>query len=154
MATLILISCSATKRTTPKAPLAAIERYDGVFFRVLRKARREGRLSPSITLVILSAKYGLLAPTTRIGHYEQRMHRDRIPELHLSVQKKLRGILRRRRFKAVYVNLGRDYAPLVAGIAEIDRAIWATGGIGTRAQSLKTWLTTESNSVKLTKARA
>ena len=152
LSTLIVISCSARKLRSPRAPIPAIERYDGVFYRLLRKARRDGHLSSSITLVILSAKYGVLSPQTLISSYDQQMIQSRLAVLRPGVQRRLKQILRQKRFDRVYINLGRAYAPLIAGIDDIDNGIWASGGIGMRAQILKKWLHAESPSSERSRA--
>ena len=38
---LLIVTCSQRKRSDPEL-LPALERYDGIFFRIIRKARREG----------------------------------------------------------------------------------------------------------------
>ena len=153
MSTLIIISCSERKLRKPRTPIPAIERYDGVFYRLIRKAQREGRLVPSLSLVILSAKYGLLRPQSPISHYEQRIDATRIPILRPGVQGKLKALLRRKRFEHIYVNLGKAYEPLIDGIAEIEEGVWAVGGIGTRAQTLRNWIDSEATPSQQKRAR-
>ena len=73
---LLIVACSQRKRSDPGL-LPAIERYDGVNFRVLRKARREGYWPENLDVLILSAKYGLLKPDTLIEDYDSRMTQER-----------------------------------------------------------------------------
>ena len=54
--------------------MPAIERYDGVFFKVLRKALREGRCQPPVAILIISAKYGLITSKTLIPNYDKKMN--------------------------------------------------------------------------------
>jgi hypothetical protein len=56
---LLIVSCSQRKRSE-LGPLPTLERYDGVHFRVLRKARREGYWPEKLNVLIVSARYGLL----------------------------------------------------------------------------------------------
>lgn len=139
-----MISCSERKLRSPRRPIAALDRYDGVFYRLLRKARREGNLGSDLTLVILSAKFGLLSPKTPIPYYEQRMDKTRQRLLQPSIHRKLTRVLRRKTFDRVFINLGRDYAPTIANIEELRHAVWASGGIGQRAQLMKRWLIAEN----------
>jgi hypothetical protein len=151
-ATLVVISCSAAKVHSPRAPLAALDRYDGVFYRVVRKAIRERCLSPGIELVILSAKYGLISPSTRIPFYEQRLTRERAMILGPVVRQKMASLLRRRSYCRLLVNMGRDYEAILREMPELNDAIWATGSIGRRAATLKAWLSGDVS--RLVPARA
>jgi hypothetical protein len=81
------------------------------------------------------------------------MDKTRLPVLRPGVQKKLKNILRRNTFDHIYINLGRSYAPLISGIDDIDNGVWASGGIGTRAQILKNWLDAESHSSRRSRAK-
>jgi hypothetical protein len=58
-----------------------MERYDGVHFRVLRKAQREGYWPENLDMLILSAKYGLLDLDTVIEHYDLRMTSEQALQL-------------------------------------------------------------------------
>lgn len=71
---LLIVMCSKRKRSAPDL-LPALERYDGIFFRILRKARREGHWPDNLDILILSAKYGLLELDTAIENYDLRMIR-------------------------------------------------------------------------------
>jgi len=53
--------------------LTEIERYVVLYFRVLRKARREGYWPANLDVLIVSAKYGLLELHTAIENYDLRM---------------------------------------------------------------------------------
>src|SRR5947209_15628331 len=67
---LLLLACSAAKH---KGRAPAIQLYDGVNYRVLRKALAEGGWPPGLVIQIISAKYGLLDGSTIIDNYDQRM---------------------------------------------------------------------------------
>jgi hypothetical protein len=56
---LLILGCSQRKRPD-SGLLPAIERYDGVNFRILQKAKREEYLPENLDILILSAKYGLI----------------------------------------------------------------------------------------------
>jgi hypothetical protein len=143
LSALLVISCSERKLRRPRRPIPAIERYDGVFYRLLRKARREGILNADITIVILSARFGMLTTDSPIPYYDQSMNTDRLRVLQPSIRRGLKRLLLKKKFDQVYVNLGRSYAPAVEPLSEIRNAVWASGGIGQRAQLMKRWLTTE-----------
>jgi hypothetical protein len=69
---LLIVTCSQRKRSDPGL-LPALERYDGIFLRILRKALREGHWSGTLEVLIISAKYGLLELDTVIENYDLRM---------------------------------------------------------------------------------
>ena len=56
---LLIISCSDRKIQTLGC-LPAFELYDGSFYRILRKAIREGYFPNNLDILIISPKYGLL----------------------------------------------------------------------------------------------
>jgi hypothetical protein len=135
----LLIACSARKRMIPQKAVPALERYDGVFFRVLRKWFRETSV-PGLEVLILSARYGVIDAATKIPYYDQRMTAERARELAPDIRFALTVRLEQSGYRRMLVNVGRDYVPALEGIEELSRAFWASGGIGKRAQQLKQWL--------------
>ena len=139
MSDLLVVGCSDRKRATPHEPVAALERYDGVFFRVLRKWLRvtEGA---SLTVLIISARFGLIEATTPIPNYDQRMTSRRAAELVPQIQSAILEHFKRKLYHRIFVNVGHDYLLTLAGIEELSSASWAKGGIGERAHQMKQWL--------------
>src|SRR5437016_548133 len=123
---LLILSCSARKRQIPAVPIAALQRYDGVFFRVLRKWMRDRPFQP-LYVVIISSKYGAITGRTAIVDYDQKMTAERAVALGASLRSRLRNASRRRRFGSIFINVGRLYAGVIAGVPELDRALRATG---------------------------
>jgi len=64
MPTLLVQSCSATKNHVTE-PTRAIEVYDGYFFRIIKKAMREGAFRSDIELRILLRSTEYSAPTMK-----------------------------------------------------------------------------------------
>lgn len=85
---LLLLGCSATKRDE-KGEWPALERYDGVNYRVIRKFLSENGWPAGLEIKILSAKYGLIDATIRIENYDERMTKQRSEELRARVKKYL-----------------------------------------------------------------
>jgi hypothetical protein len=137
---LVVIPCSAAKRESPSYPIAAIERYNGPFYKVIRKAKRERRLNPLVRIVILSAKHGLLHGGARIRSYDQRFNAEAADLRGPEIRSDLRRVIQTGNFSKVCVNLGRDYAALIREMPELRGAVWAQGSIGTRAALLKEWI--------------
>jgi hypothetical protein len=142
---LLILACSQRKRPDPGL-LPAIERYDGVNFRVLKKARREGYWPSGLRVLILSAKYGLLEADEPIENYNLRMTRDIAGRLRDSIGIRLDEVLCETNWQNIFVNLGGDYLPAIASASELtrfgDTVVYASGGIGTRMAHLRQWLLT------------
>jgi hypothetical protein len=136
---LLLIGCSATKRDD-KGLLPAIERYDGVNFKVLRKFLLENGWPAGLVIKILSAKYGLIDVTSLIEHYDERMTPDRALCHREGVTAVLESL---GPFQATFVNLGKDYLPALDGdgLSGLTRKLLsAKGGIGMKMRAMKKWL--------------
>jgi len=140
---LLILSCSQRKRKDPGF-LPAIERYDGVNFRVLRKLKREDVWPDNLDVLIISAKYGLLKDSDGIEYYEQKMTRERAIELQDSASEKLCAILRDKEYREIFVNLGKSYLPVLGnGEALSDtKVIYASGGIGRKMAQMREWIVT------------
>ncbi len=140
MSALLLLSCSNSKRPYPAEPIPAIERYTGVFFKVLKKWQREHPTSSSLDVLIISAQFGLLAPETPIPYYDQRMTPARSAALASAIQSALQKQLINQQYHRILVNLGRDYLRALEGFDGLIGAVWTSGPIGIRARQLKSWL--------------
>jgi cytoplasmic iron level regulating protein YaaA (DUF328/UPF0246 family) len=115
---LLIIACSQRKRPDP-GRLPAIERYDGVNFRVLQKAKRERYLPDNLDILILSAKYGLIEATTPIENYGLKMTKQRAMELQTEVSRDLDNYLSKTRYDEIFVNLGKAYLTTIAHSSQI-----------------------------------
>lgn len=132
---LLLLACSATKRSG-RSP--ALQLYDGVNYRVLRKELTASGWPPGLIIKILSAKYGLIDATTIVDTYDQRMDSASALRMKETVMSSLRRL---GHFDSVFVNLGVDYLVAVGDIKQIFRnATLARGGIGTKMAEMKQWL--------------
>jgi len=135
---LLILGCSATKRPAPE-PMAAVERYDGPLYRVLRGwMRRTPDWRDRLVVAVLSARHGLISHDALILNYNQRLTFARALELRACV----RGLL----FEAhpgpygrVYISLGAQYREALPTSLPWP-AQFAQGGIGQRQRELKGWL--------------
>ena len=87
---LIVLGCSAVKRKS-ESVLPAISLYDGPTFRVLRSFLRQFHWPSSLSVAVLSAKYGIIGCLSPIATYNQRMTRERAAELNEVISATLRG---------------------------------------------------------------
>lgn len=143
---LLILSCSARKTDAPGL-IPALDRYDGQFFRIFKKALRDG-YAQDVQLAILSARFGLLNTDTRIPDYDQPMTPKQCEAKKPRVQENLGIWLGDRRYDQIFVNLGKDYLPLVEGMPGLATATFASGQIGERAYQLKEWLRQPAQSVQ------
>lgn len=139
---LLILSCSQRKAPA-KGPLPAIDRYDGPAFRVLRKYLR-ATPSAAPTVLILSAKYGLIESGRRIPPYDRRLSRTSAERLRPQVLETVRRVLRSRSWRAVGVCAGKDYRSTLNGLADLlpsdVRLDLLAGGLGKRLAALRDWL--------------
>lgn len=141
---LLIVACSQAKRSEIRS-MEAIERYDGPVFRMLRRARSAGLLI-DVEVKILSARYGLITEDWLIHDYDQVMTPARAAELAGTVSVDLwRWLGQHAECVDVFVNVGRHYAPALAGFDDwcARRGIVVThaaGGIGMRVAQTKQWL--------------
>jgi|SRR5579884_10695 len=142
MRRLLIIACSQRKHPAPHL-LAAIERYDGPAFRVLRK-RIAAAPQDAPEVLILSAKYGLIASTDRIPVYDCRMTLALARRMGPAVLAAVRRALESQSWRAVGLCLGRHYRPALDGLTHIVPAsvnlTHIGGGLGRRLTNLLAWL--------------
>jgi len=145
---LVIVSASSSIRKEPDEAIPAIERYNGIYFRVLRKYLPKRNLS-NIDVLIVSEKLGLVWSDDKITYHVP--HAGKWGSLSLddvSIRKlrtenleKLRKIVNR--YSEIYVNVGVKYLRLIEGFEKITtcKVTYATGrGLGPKAVHMKQWL--------------
>ena len=142
---LLLVSCSATKRHDA-GWLPALERYQGVVYRVIKKNR-----TPDLSIWIISAAFGLISERRLIPDYDLYLTPQRAREMEGMVSRKLDELLQLGNFTSIFVNLGASYAltlrasHLLPLARQRGQVLEARGGIGQRLQQTKHWLLSEEN---------
>lgn len=139
---LLILGCSSRKRHD-SGLLPALTRYDGVNYRVLGRARREGRLPNNLDILIISAEYGVLAPDDLIPDDDRLMTPARARELQPTVSAELDSRLADTTYAGVFVNLGTTYLLTVEGSGRfraLSNVTYAEGGIGQKMGHMKRWL--------------
>jgi hypothetical protein len=145
--TLLVQSCSKSKNR-PNGAVDALDLYSGFFFRILKKARREGAFDPAIDLCILSAKHGLLDPESSIERYDREMDQTRAVELAPRVTEALAA--RAGSYDRVVVNAGRVYRAALHGLTDsVTTPVYYIdgGGIGEKGHILKRLVRTDAPAV-------
>lgn len=137
---LLVIGCSQTKRDT-EGLLPAIDRYDGSSYRVLRSFLRGREWPSSLSVAVLSARYGLVGGFTEIEDYDERMTSSRAKEWAPLCGETLGKWSERH--KSVHFSLGKDYLPAVMPAIQ-ERLCLETeifqGPIGMKLNQIKTFL--------------
>jgi hypothetical protein len=139
---LVILGCSKRKKETSRL-IAAIERYDGPIFRVLRKHTRDSpEMAPDT--YILSARFGLIHGKVLIPRYNRRLtHSDNLM-LRSLVERQLKLTLDKHQPEHLFVSVGSMYWPLLeeplAREVDPESLVVATGSIGGRASQLTHWL--------------
>jgi hypothetical protein len=145
MSNLLLVACSKRKLHTAGL-LPAGNRYDGGAFRVVKRARREGYAPRNLTILILSAKYGLIPENFMIEDYDQIMDSERANALREEVGYQLDDVVGQLRPQSIFVSLGLLYSSAIAPaivFGQLEQAgivERATGRPGERQAQLRAWL--------------
>jgi hypothetical protein len=138
----LIISCSKRKRT-PATGFRAVagELYDGVAFRMIR-AWKSRHSSAALTVLILSAKYGLVCWNTLLETYDLKMTKELTTQLKPQVESILTS-LPMADVENLYMELGRDYLvalPDMRRLCPYARITVGQGKIGQRMHGLRAWL--------------
>ncbi len=134
---LLIISCSERKK---KGEGHAIDVYDGLAFRVLRKYLSEtGKTENSILDVkIISAKYGLIDKDEWIKYYDEKMTPEKAIMYKKKYQEEIRTLI------ATYNDV-LFFGGSVYQLVIDDKSIKRTNGrIGQQLSQLKHWLYSNS----------
>jgi hypothetical protein len=130
--------------------MPALERYDGIFFRILRKAQREGSWPTNLDVVIISAKHGLLELDMPIETYDLRMTVAQAKQLKPVVASLLTQRVVAQPYAEIFLNVGKVYHGAIegwdTGLPCKTMVIYATGGLGQRAQQMHHWLLEKATS--------
>jgi hypothetical protein len=149
---LLLVSCSA-KKNTVAGSVPAWHLYDGVAYRVLKRALRADEWPEDLDIVILSAKYGLIEPDAVIETYDEIMTPDRAQRIQHVVHGKLARLVESRPYEQLLVFAGQDYlrALRLSPIWLPRRLIVeiAGGGIGRKLHWLRSQLSTGADTEPL-----
>jgi hypothetical protein len=138
------MACSKAKSTNPNL-LPAIERYDGPYFRVLRRFFREVPSGKDdIKVLVLSARYGLISGECPIPNYDHIMTTARAVELRPQVLDSLINQITHDYWAEIFVLMSAKYHEVIKGFEDnlpsSTRIICVKGAQGVKARQLKDWL--------------
>lgn len=143
MSRCLILGCSEAKRDESQA-LAAIERYDGPTFLVLRKFLSEAASElQDVEVYVLSARHGLIAGNRAIDDYDQKMTKARASTVRPRILKDLRKVFAKG-YDEVFVSLSQLYLRAIGGFERLvpdgTRIIVSQAAMGRRLTELKLWL--------------
>lgn len=146
MRRLLIVACS--QRKNPAAgQIPAIDRYDGPVFRVIRKYLRE-ETDDVPHVLILSAKYGIIAADLEIPDYDCRLSPALATRLRFRVLAVVDRFLKSEPWHEVGICAGRDYRVALDGLDGLVpsgvRVEFIAGGQGPRLTALRRWLRNEA----------
>jgi len=133
---LLILPCSKQKKQLDN--VAAIDLYDGPFYRITRKHG-----SKNIDILIISAKYGLIESDELISYYDKKMTSESAREMSKEIRLKLKRVFADNKYKEIFINLGKIYMLALEDsrdMLEGSNAYWSSGKIGERNHQLKHWL--------------
>src|SRR4029077_14193065 len=139
---LVILGCSQRKKKTSRL-IAAIDRYDGPVFHVLRKYMHD---NPQVrrSTYILSGRFGLIDAEFPTPRYSHRLTTTDISILQESVDSQVKEAVDKVRPTNVFVSVGSQYWPLLdeplSRRFASEQLIIASGSIGGRASQLAHWL--------------
>ena len=145
----LVILAESQRRLPASEPTPAIDLYSGVYFRVLKKYIREGRLK-HVDLLILTKNRGLVSGNERLTYSEPSpgfpgrlmLSPGRVALLRARNVRFLKRLLRRTKYGEIYVNVGIQFRRLLDGIDGLGVTITMAkgGGIGPKASDMKNWI--------------
>ncbi len=140
---LLIISCSKRKKRA-SGLLPAMERYDGISYLILKKAKRKGYLPKNLDLLIISAKYGLIEADSLIEDYDLLMTEKRAKQLKNLVAPMLAEKVKLIKYNEIFLNIGKTYKMALEGwdsdIRRDSSIIFASGSIGKKSSQMLRWL--------------
>ncbi len=139
---LLILKCSARKRGGFE-PLAAIERYDGPLWRVLRNWREQTSQAANLDVYVLSAAFGLIPATQPIPRYDRTMDPARAAELWPEVHQRFAELMQQH-YTHLCLALSQRYLRAMQGweqLVPLPVVITQTDGtMGVKLAQLRAWL--------------
>lgn len=122
-------------------PMPAIRRYDGPFFRAVRRGLAAGC---EVETYVLSARFGLIHSDTEVPWYDQRLGQSAEPAFAEGLQVSVSQLAESGRFTTAFVCAGHKYLGLLGTHLDRLRAVapvtTAAGGLGEKLTRLRGWL--------------
>jgi len=144
----LLILGPSYKRNPSPEPLPAIERYDGLFYRIVRR-NMDKMKEKGIDIIIITEDLEVATPETKLPYKPPVGNKWKtLPPTTRDLEKieKLRNqvleLVKSRRYDEIFIALNKHYQALLPDLTPYTKKIITTSkGLGSKAKSLKEWLT-------------
>ena len=143
----LLILGPSFKRKRDAGLLPALERYDGIFFRI---ARRYLSNVKDVDVLVMADDLTLVDGNTPLAYHAPKGNMWSKQEFSVEIIEKakaknevfLYNKLKNRTYSEVFLAMGKQYANALPNLEQINvKVIFPThGGLGPKAQALKRWL--------------
>jgi cytoplasmic iron level regulating protein YaaA (DUF328/UPF0246 family) len=144
---LVIVSASQRRVLDPN-PIPAIERFDGVYFRILRKYLREGKMK-DVSILVVSDRYGILEANDLVPfHPASDKTKEVTQDMWASNLAKLKETFKKTSYSEIYVVCGQKFQAFIKGFEDFTNVpvTYCYGrGLGPKARSLKDWIFAHSN---------
>jgi len=146
MAKLLILGPSYRRNTSPE-PLPAIERYDGLFYRIIRRNMDKVK-EKGIDIIIITEDLELATPETKLPYkppvgnkWRTLPPTTRDPEKVEKLRNQILEIVKNKRYDEIFIALNKHYQALLPDLAPHTKKIISDfEGLGPKAKSLKEWL--------------
>jgi hypothetical protein len=127
--------------------VSALDLYDGVAFRLVKKMQKCGDFPDNLDIFIVSAKYGLIHASQKITFYEQKMTVKTAQHQAKQNCGILLEVLSSKQYSEIFANLGFIYLQALQPVSNwlTDDILFTVpkGKIGQKLQKMKCWLQSE-----------
>ena len=144
MAKLLILGPSYRRKTDPQ-PLLAIERYDGVYYRIVSKYMDKIR-KKKIDIIIITEDLEIVDYKTPLPYKPPKgktwrnltLSRELIEEKKEKLQERLVKIIKTRKYEEVFIALNKTYQKILPEITV--KTLKDFKGLGPKARALKEWI--------------
>jgi len=149
MAKLLILGPSYRRNTSPE-PLPAVERYDGLFYRIVRRNMDKVK-KKDIDIIIITEDLELVTPETKLPYKPPVGNKWRTipptakdPEKIEKLRNQILEIVKSKKYDEIFIALNKYYQALLPDLTPYAKKIIADSkGLGSKAKTLKQWLSGE-----------
>ena len=146
MPKLLILGPSFRRNPNPQ-PIPAIERYDGLLYRIVRK-HMDKLEEKGIDVIIITEDLDVVTPQTKLPYKPPvGVNWKGPPPIKKDLKKiemlrnRILKLVREKRYEEIFIALNKRYRALLPDLtAYTDKVIASFKGIGPKAQALKQWL--------------